>query len=66
MDENIKELYRLILKHNWTVERINTRPIYNHSRLNMAYEIDLVSPNKMVDVDITIYSTQIETTVNIP
>lgn len=55
MDKKIKELYRLILKHQWTVERFNRKPIYNHSRL-MIYEIDLVSPNRMVDADITLQS----------
>ena len=50
MNRKIAELYRLILKHNWAVEKVVRHQNQNGWSKDIAViEIELVSPHKMVD-----------------
>lgn len=51
-----KELYRLIVKHKWTIYRVTPYiAAPSEHRRNLHYMVELESLNKMVDVDIYLY-----------
>ena len=49
MNPKIAEVYRLILKHNWAVEKVDRIQLAHFPKDVVVLEIELVSPHKMVD-----------------